>query len=547
MTQSVQPLLELETSQTILASLDCPRALTVSIMLRYGHYDDLISLRTVPEDYLDSDSFFLAYQATRLLQKSEWLPTSFDKEAVALKSFWAAESQCRQTNELLRGMKAGTVSLTNPSVMKLIKVSQRKVRHILKRFSPYDFLDSCGFGPGADLSTRGGFTSAYNKLASRGSVTRQCSRYLDFLANESSLGRLFLWSIDTRSIDCDRVEGNRVAFVPKDCKTKRTIAVEPRWNVFFQKGMGVVLRRALQREGIDLDDQSWNQWLAQQGSLRNNYATLDLASASDSVSYELVKLLLPKEWVTVLEHLRSPYFSLKGKWYRSEKWSSMGNGYTFELESIIFYSLIYSICGSDCSVYGDDLIFPQERYSEIVDLLTFAGFSVNQKKSFATGPFRESCGGDFFNGVKVTPIYWKDPLNDQGTLRLVNQITVLAQRISGDHSRDRRFRRVWGDLVHRLPKHFRYKGPNTISSCIHSPSGEWAARARWGWDGWEVKVSVPIPNRFRYRHFSAAVLSQFFSPSSDGYTIRDRVHWAVKRIFIPTGSFEDIGTWSQSP
>lgn len=533
-----------EIAQQILCAIDTPRSLTISLMLKYEAYDDILKLRTTPENYLGSGSFRKDYAATRLLQKSKWLPTTIDRKAVALEKFYESEKSCKETNELIRSIFVrGQASFARPDLSALISRARSKITKVLSRFSPYDFLDHCGFGPGADFSTTRGFTSAYNKLDSHGSVTREASRWLDFLAQNSALGRLFQWEIATRSILCDRVSGNKVAFVPKDCKTDRTIAIEPRWNVFFQKGMGLVLRRALRYSGIDLDDQSINQGLAKAGSLTGYYATMDLQSASDTVSYELVKLLLPSDWVTVLDSLRSKCYFLNGKWHPSEKWSSMGNGYTFELESLLFFALAWSVAGDETSVYGDDIVIPSRHYSEVAELLSLCGFKVNQEKSFSEGPFRESCGGDYYLGDLVTPIYWKDPLNDKGTLRLVNQISVLAQRFSNGVNRHRKFRRVWHDLVRRVTPDFKLYGPPMIASAIHAPQGLWKVKPKIdGWDGVHIIVPLVKPQRFRFRNYDAAVLSQFFSPSSDGYTIRDRARVRKGTVFVPTGA-DIVGAW----
>jgi hypothetical protein len=542
---------ELMTALRLLEAIGGSRALTVAILLRYEEYDSVVSLRTVPEDYSDADSFFQAYQATRLLQKSEWLPTTFDKKAVATESFMAAERSCRQTNELIRALREERACAIS-SVVRYIPIARRKISQMLRKVGLFDFLDHGGFGPGADMSTRGGWTSAYDKLSKPGSVTIECTQFLDFLVQSSALqcGN-WSWDIHTRRLNVDRVPGNRITFVPKDCKTRRTIAVEPRWNIYFQKGVGRVLRNVLKRTGIDLDDQSRNQDLARHASIHDDLATVDLQSASDSISYELVRWLLPERWVTILSRLRSPSYLLNGEWHRAEKWSSMGNGYTFELESMLFYSLCWSVCGDEnVSVYGDDLIIPSERYSEVVELLNFCGFTVNEKKSFATGPFRESCGADFFLGQRVTPIYWKDALNDEGTLRLVNQISRLAGRSSGGRFRDRRFERLWRDLVYRLPSHYRRKGPLSIATCVHSPSGEWAKRARWGWDGWEVTVVIPVAVKHKFHDYFPAVASQWFQPQSHGYVIRDKTRLTFKTVFIPCfgpkgTEFEDVGPWSR--
>jgi hypothetical protein len=510
-------------------------------MLREEMWTDILALEVIPEDYKDSEAFFAAYQATKLLKKSFWLPTGIDKKSVALKGFWEAESSCRETNEFFMNLNRGNASFLDPSVAKRLMAARRKIKDILRPFNPLAFLDNSGFGPGADLDTKSGFTSAYNKLAASGSVTRECSIFLDFLASNSSLGTIMSWDITSKSVDCRRVSGNRVTFVPKDARKDRSIAVEPRWNVFFQKGMGRVLRRALLRAGTDLDDQTPNQVLAREGSIKGNFATLDLKSASDTISRELVRFLLPNKWVSILDRLRSKYFSLQGKEYLSEKWSSMGNGYTFELESLIFHALCASIT-DNFSVYGDDLIVPSETVDEVVLLLRVCGFQLNKEKSFSQGPFRESCGADYLNGVLVTPIYWKDPLHDEGTLRLANQISRLAGRGSGGHFRDRRYYDLWRDLVGRLPEHFRHRCPTSISSGVHDVSSSWAKRAKWGWDGWYCRVGIPKSLRFPYKHYHAAVLSQFFSPSSDGYSVRDRIRWRVGTIFIPAG-FEEIGPW----
>jgi chaperonin cofactor prefoldin len=513
-------------------------------MLRYEQYDDILTLKAVPDHYDSAETFFPAYQATRLLQKSKWLPSTFDKKAVAQLTWSEAEAKCKQTNDIIRQIyHTRTLDFSDPRVPLWISQARRKIRYILRGISPFAFLDAGGFGPGADSSTVRGFTSAYNKLCSSGSVTRECSVFLDFLAQASSLGRLFQWDITHQTIITDRSPGNRVTFVPKDAKTDRSIAVEPRWNIFFQKGMGQVLRAALKREGVDLDDQSRNQQLARIGAVTNELSTIDLKSASDTVAKELVHLLLPEKWASVLDRLRSRASLFNKRWVTLEKWSSMGNGYTFELESLIFYALLSSVTDF-VSVYGDDLVVPSAQTADAIVLLEACGFQINREKSFSAGNFRESCGGDFFGETNVTPIYWKEPLHAEGTLRLANQITRLAGRTSGGRVRDRRWYSVWRDLVHRLPEHFRYPCPTSIASGLHESSDKWIKRARWGWDGWHVRVALPLSQRFRFKLYDAAVLSQHFSPSSDGYVVRDRIiGYRVGEVFIPSG-FEDLGPWT---
>ena len=157
--------------------------------------------------------------------------------------------------------------------------------------------------------------------------------------------------------------GNNVTTVPKTWKTERVIAIEPCWNSFFQKGVGKLIRRRLRKVGILLrDSQERHGYLARMGSVHKVFATLDLKSASDTICIGLVEALLPEDWLRVLTDLRSPYMGEGEARYRYQRWSSMGNGYTFELETLIFYALTVAIVGAESgrgvSVYGDDIIAP---------------------------------------------------------------------------------------------------------------------------------------------------------------------------------------------
>ena len=79
----------------------------------------------------------------------------------------------------------------------------------------------------------------------------------------------------------------------------------------------------------------------------------------------------------------------------------MGNGFTFELETILFRTLMKVITNYDVRVFGDDIIIDSGSAPLALKVLEWAGFRINEKKSFCEGPFRESCGGDYFEGVAV--------------------------------------------------------------------------------------------------------------------------------------------------
>jgi hypothetical protein len=238
------------------------------------------------------------------------------------------------------------------------------------------------------------------------------------------------------------VDGNKMVTVPKDAFTDRVICIEPTGNIYVQKGLGQVLRRRLRAAGVDLDDQTHNQRLARIGSITGSLCTIDLKSASDSVSIGLVKAVLPVRWYNCLTDLRSTCTRLPdGTWRLNEKFSSMGNGYTFELESLIFYAILKATCPADSviSAYGDDLVAPSDQYAAIVSNLEACGFTVNLSKSFYNGPFRESCGKHYFLGQDVTPIYQKKGLHGLEGLTLEAELYAACNRLI------RWMRRIYGD------------------------------------------------------------------------------------------------------
>jgi len=225
------------------------------------------------------------------------------------------------------------------------------------------------------------------------------------------------WDLVSAKSEFRLVRGNVMFTVPKKSDIDRCACKEPDINMWLQKGIGTHFRRCLRRIGINLNDQSINRSLARKGSITGDLSTLDLSSASDSVSRGLVELLLPECWFTLLDSVRSHVTVIDGEEHRNEMFSSMGNGFTFELESLLFYALARATTyfrgiPGIVSVYGDDLIVPSDSYDYLVWVLGYFGFSVNTEKSFASGPFRESCGGHYYDGTDITPFYIKEPFQD---------------------------------------------------------------------------------------------------------------------------------------
>jgi hypothetical protein len=223
-----------------------------------------------------------------------------------------------------------------------------------------------------------------------------------------SLLRYF--GVDSTSCRFEDVETNTIVLVPKNWKTHRTIAKEPTHSLPFQLALDGFLKKRLKKWRIDLSSQSANQERARLGSLDGSFATIDLEMASDTLSYNAVAWMLPLEWFNVFETFRSKLF--RAPWGSGEyaKYSSMGNGYTFSLETLIFAAACRAVGSRQYAVYGDDIAIETKYAPSVVELLRFLGFKTNEEKSFLSSDsrFRESCGCDYYKGVLVTPFYMRE-------------------------------------------------------------------------------------------------------------------------------------------
>lgn len=232
------------------------------------------------------------------------------------------------------------------------------------------------------------------------------------------------------------VDGAKLTFVPKSAKTDRVITVEPCLNSFAQNGTGEVMRTLLKKyTSMDLQKQELNLEKAKV-AFQEGWATVDLKDASNSLTREWVRRSLAKSpgWYDWLDTIRSRTYRLDNKTYAFELFSGMGNGATFPLESLIFYSMAKAVCEScgfteEPFVYGDDIIIPTPALKRLKEFFKYAGLEVNQKKTHYATPFRESCGGHFFGGVSVKPFYLKRSLSDERSYyKLHNRIWTWACR-----------------------------------------------------------------------------------------------------------------------
>lgn len=433
--------------------------ISLGAWLRFKYDQKSLSEMEFPiRDYTESERFRKDYLVVSYLSKYKHLSTGVDLEAAALQKFESSEVQCREANVRIRSARYGRLNNVPSSELFTAK---RKIADLLGPYSAFLLEHGVGWGPGAtdDLRRReAALDTKIHKVPI--SVTRDAKPLIEQMIRED-----IHWSAAILRVEQGAIEGPFsfvnvfqeteycvIDLVPKNAKTHRVIAKEPRANAFLQKGFGAYFRKRLKRVGIDLDNQEANQ----RGAYRSYFdelSTLDLKAASDSMSIELVYELLPVDWAMALDECRSKWAKLpSGKVIRLEKFSSMGNGFTFELESLLFWALASSVketlsAGGEVLVYGDDLIVSRTIAKEVINLLSFVGFTTNEDKTFIDGNFFESCGRHYFQGVDVTPVYQKEALDSLSEqIRAGNRLIRYAfqHRVS---RLDSTVRRSWAYLV----------------------------------------------------------------------------------------------------
>lgn len=397
----------------------------------------------------------------KFFSKTVGLSTGIDTKAVAISKFDECETQNCLTNSNLLQMN---VSSFTEQVM------------ILASEKIGDVLGPCGsfvgeeirFTPGASTTSHGLEKTPIHKIQNCWEVTESAFKHLlDIIvfnptyrnALKGSFGPRathFLKSIrygssclyddllsNHLSFNIELTGGNRQATVPKNAKTDRLIAIEPQGNLSLQKALGARIRARLKyRCGIDLSKQpDVNRELARIGSITGDYATIDLSSASDSITCELVYKLLVTfgnddtiAWYEHLNDVRSKFTyrilpdSMSDTAYKLQSFSTMGNGFTFELETLIFYAFAWAVNKlinggkGRLATFGDDIIVPTIIAKPLIDVLVEVGFKTNLDKTFIDGPFRESCGADWFSGVYVTPTYLRHLNLDYASINKILEI-----------------------------------------------------------------------------------------------------------------------------
>jgi hypothetical protein len=150
----------------------------------------------------------------------------------------------------------------------------------------------------------------------------------------------------------------------------------------------------------------------------------------------MLRAILPAELLDWLELARSPTVTFPdGSVQELYMVSSMGNGFTFPLETLVFSTIVlacYRVLGiapkyersgpRNWAVFGDDIIVRKDAYEFVIRSLRLFGFTPNDHKSFNSGSFRESCGGDYFRGLDIRGVYCRSLKTSADVYSLINRL-----------------------------------------------------------------------------------------------------------------------------
>lgn len=239
-----------------------------------------------------------------------------------------------------------------------------------------------------------------------------------------------------------KVEGGKLFFASKNAEISRTCCTESNLEMLFQKAAGAFLELRLERHyGISLSRQpDFNRELARLGSIDGSFGTIDLVSASDSIGLQRLLQYFPTGFLkTILLASRSESAVLPdGRNVELRMISTMGNGFTFPLQTLIFASAVracYQVMGFPCNdprtefgVFGDDIVVRNDTYEFVSRMLAKLGFEVNVRKSFNTGAFRESCGHDYVSGSNIRGVYCRSLETPQEVSSLINRLLRWGAR-----------------------------------------------------------------------------------------------------------------------
>lgn len=376
-------------------------------------------------------------QASAVLKKL--VDPSYDRWPETKVVWFRTEAKCARLNKKFDALIARYRRKDKPLPFSIeLNRFYEALTHVLGEKVPEDeILQAAHYGPGSTVGVTGQDVNFVRKVGSN-----ECTPWCVDLAARALVYDKATWAhlgldpvyshLDTaregfirvarEQLKSSVVSHDTLMFIHKGIKSLRSIGAQPTCSGMVQLGVhtvGTVLLK--ERANIDLSDQGWNQRLARDGSRDwesdDPLCTLDKSNASNLTALGLVQNLFPPNWAKFLIKTRTPGYTapeqLGGGEHPYHMYAGMGNGTTFFIETLIFWAASYAtqdlpleeyVRNHDFAVYGDDVILRRSHAKRYMRFANWLGYEFNPKKTFLDGPFRESCGADFWAGIPVRPV-----------------------------------------------------------------------------------------------------------------------------------------------
>lgn len=298
-------------------------------------------------------------------------------------------------------------------------------RSILGEYTESEHFERCSFAKNACLGHPAKRKGLDQKL--KGPFTGSME-HISFLQRYCETDPTLREILETSKLPLHPAPSLRLTFVPKSFKALRAIMPDTLTGSFYSSGLGEMIQSRLTHRGLNINTLQRKHrriamlasrvsgWKGDRWSSAHRLATVDLSSASDSITPQLLSIILPRKWFKAVMNGRIPYYLYDGKRYRLSSACTMGLGYTFPLETLVFYVLTRGVAewygqnaARSVSVYGDDIIVPTEvlvgnGFPSLTSVFRSLHLQINPDKSFwGWCSFRESCGGDYYRGHDVRP------------------------------------------------------------------------------------------------------------------------------------------------
>lgn len=298
--------------------------------------------------------------------------------------------------------------------LRVLQEARRIVKSILGQYDPAEHHSLCRFGKKASVGHP--LAQSYLDCKLAGPITGSHDHITWFKNQYLPSDPMLAEVLKQRGQNIGKplytvCETLTLTNVPKSWKSFRSIMPNTDIGGFYTYGLDRLIREKL-RVVAKLDIrvlQHVHQILARKASKNRRHATADLSAASDAPTWELIARLVPRPWLKVLNFGRIRHVMIDNDRYSLQSFMTMGIGFTFPLETLIFYALLLAMKNllklekGRISVYGDDLIYPSELHKVVKHVFPRLHLKLNEDKTYVTSNFRESCGGDYYHGTDVRP------------------------------------------------------------------------------------------------------------------------------------------------